>query len=78
MILGSLILAIKFNEDDYYSNEFYSKVGGVSNAELNKLESDTYLLIKHQLWINMDLYSKYETYLRHYEDGQDKNKIIHK
>ena len=38
IILASLILAIKYNEDDYYSNEYYAKVGGIALKELNRLE----------------------------------------
>ena len=35
LILGGLLIAIKYNEDDYFSNIFYSKVGGVSKKEKN-------------------------------------------
>ena len=38
IILASLMLAIKYNEDDYYSNEYYAKVGGIALKELNRLE----------------------------------------
>lgn len=65
--MGTLVLAIKFNEDDYFSNEFYSKVCGVSNQEFNKLESEAYDLLDHTLWIDLILYEKYEVYLKHYK-----------
>ena len=33
-----MLLAIKYNEDDYYSNKYYARVGGISLCELNELE----------------------------------------
>lgn len=70
-----MILAIKYNEDDYFSNEFYSKVGGVSNSEFNKIESDAYFLINHSLYIDCNLYDKYNLYLsKHKLDSDDKKK----
>ena len=33
IILTSLVIAIKCNEDEYYSNSFYAKVGGITLKE---------------------------------------------
>ncbi len=71
-----MILAIKFNEDDYYSNEFYSKVGGISNSEFNNLESEAYNLLNHLLWINQDLYDKYEIHLKQYKEDQNTKECL--
>jgi len=76
LILGPLILAIKFNEDDYYSNEFYSKVGGVTNSEFNKLESESYSLLNHSLWIDDDLYDKYKVYLEQYKPNHNAKEYL--
>ena len=32
-----MIIAIKYNEDDYFDNTFYAKVGGVSRKEIDNL-----------------------------------------
>lgn len=69
--MGTLILAIKFNEDDYFSNEFYAKVGGITNPEFNRLESETFKLLDHNLWINLNLYEEYEIYLKKYKISND-------
>jgi len=29
------MVAIKFHDDDYYKNEYYAKVGGISLGEIN-------------------------------------------
>lgn len=60
------LLAIKYNEDDYYSNEYYAKVGGVSLTEINLLEYESLKLIKHRLFVDADFFIKYKTYLNHY------------
>jgi hypothetical protein len=66
IILANILLAIKYNEDDYYSNEYYAKVGGVSLQEINSLEYECVKLLKHKLFIDDEFYKKYETYLKQY------------
>jgi hypothetical protein len=60
-------LAIKYNEDDYYSNDYYAKVGGISLQEVNSLEIECVKLLDHKMWIDEDFYQKYENYLKHYQ-----------
>ena len=43
IILGCLILAIKYNEDVYYNNEYYAKIGGVPLDEINKFPEELIL-----------------------------------
>ena len=58
-ILTSLLLAIKYNEDDYYANKFYAKVGGISLEELNQLESNFLLLLNYNTFINDKTFQEY-------------------
>ena len=37
-ILTSMVIAIKCNEDEFFSSEFYAKLGGISKAEMNFME----------------------------------------
>ena len=55
--------SIKVNEDDYYSNEYYAKVGGISLDELNKLEEAILSLLEFNLFIDDELYDNYEKQL---------------
>ncbi len=66
IILSNILLAIKYNEDDYYSNDYYAKVGGISLQEINTLEYELVKLLDHNLWVEEDFYYKYENYLKHY------------
>lgn len=65
-MFSSILLAIKFNEDDYYSNSYYAKVAGITLEEINLLEFEFLRLIKYQLYIKTAYYTKYHDYLRSY------------
>eukprot|EP01065_Artemidia_motanka_P026411 TRINITY_DN3137_c5_g1_i1.p1 TRINITY_DN3137_c5_g1~~TRINITY_DN3137_c5_g1_i1.p1 ORF type:complete len:308 (+),score=83.75 TRINITY_DN3137_c5_g1_i1:76-924(+) len=39
LLLGALMVAVKWRDDLYFANNFYSGVGGVSIVELNRLET---------------------------------------
>jgi hypothetical protein len=60
-------MSIKYNEDDYYSNTFYAKVGGVSLQEINILEVEFMKMLKYKFFIDEDLFNKYKQYLINYE-----------
>jgi hypothetical protein len=59
LLLAGFILAVKYNEDYYYSMIFYSRLGGVTIGELKKLEFEFFLLIRYNLYVNENLYDKY-------------------
>ena len=59
IILSSMVVAIKYNEDNFYSSEIYAKIGGLSIKELNYLEFHFLVLIKFSLYVEKDLYDKY-------------------
>ena len=66
MLLTSILTAIKYNEDDFYSNTYYAKVGGISLQEINSLESEFLGLIDFNLWIDYAIFSKYQKYMEQY------------
>ena len=70
MILASMLVAIKYNEDDYYSNSFYAKVGGVSKSEIDVLEYEFLVLIDFNLYVSDDLFLKYYDYIKNVEDDE--------
>ena len=57
LILGGLLIAIKYNEDDYFSNTFYSKVGGVTQK-----------LIDFNLYVSDELFIRYYDYIKNVDD----------
>jgi len=70
IILGCLLLAIKYNEDVYFTNEHYAKVGGISLEELNYLEYFSFQLLEFNLYISDDIYQKYLEYISNYTPEQ--------
>jgi hypothetical protein len=66
IILGCLLLAIKYNEDVYFTNEHYAKVGGIPIQELNQLEYFSIQLLNFNLYISEDIYQKYLKYITNY------------
>ena len=67
LILASVFLAIKFNEDDLYDNKFYARVGRVKLEELLKIE-ETYLQkINYSLFVHESIFAKYESFLNEYD-----------
>ena len=71
LILASMIIAIKYNEDEYYSNKFYSKLGGVSISEIAFLEYNFLSLIHYNLFVNNELFKKYNEYISSADSDED-------
>ena len=46
-----MVIAIKFNEDEFYSSEFYAKLGGISKAEMNFMEYEFLSMIDFNLFV---------------------------
>ena len=71
LILSSFILAIKYNEEIYYSMTYYSKIGGLSIAELNNMEFEFSVLIRYKLFVQTSLFEKYYNDLMSFKDDSD-------
>ena len=71
LILASFIASIKFNEDNYYSMNYYAKLGGVSKKEIISLEYEFLNLIDFKLFIDEQLFDKYKQNLQNIENGDD-------
>ena len=63
LLFISIIASIKYNEDIIYNNLFYSKIGGITETELIKLETYFLKIIDFELFVRDDLYQKYYGYL---------------
>ena len=73
LILSAMVVAIKYNEDLFYSSAIYAKLGGLSVSELNYLEFQFLILIKFSLFIENDLFDKYENNLMSLQDEEDED-----
>ena len=59
LLLISLILAIKFNEEYFETNKFYGKVGGLFIKSINKLEIQVLKILNYNLYVKEDIYDNY-------------------
>ena len=60
LFITSIILAIKFHDDIFFKNSFYSKVAGVSCSEINELEMELLGMIDYALCIEEAEFAKYK------------------
>ena len=63
ILFASILLAIKINEDEFYTNSYYSKVAGISLYELNRIEFDLIKLIDFNFFVGQEIFEKYEALL---------------
>ena len=63
LLLISIIMSIKINEDKIYSNEYYAQVGGISLKEFNNLEREYLIFLNFDLFVSYEEYSKYQSYI---------------
>lgn len=68
LVFSAVIAAIKYNEDDYYSNEFYAKVGGIKLNEANDLEEAFCVGMEFAFFVSIELFERYKSYLEKYID----------
>lgn len=75
LILSAMLIALKYNEDDYFANEFYAKVGGVTKKEIDKLEYEFLIRSEYKLFVSEDVFEKYNNYLITAHDDEDEDSM---
>mmetsp|Transcript_11066 Transcript_11066/g.20116 ORF Transcript_11066/g.20116 Transcript_11066/m.20116 type:complete len:221 (+) Transcript_11066:129-791(+) len=63
LLVTSVMLAVKFFDDVYYSNAYYAKVGGVRTKEVNALEAQFLKLIEWRLHVTPQEYDQYRAHV---------------
>ena len=66
VFFSGLVIAAKFFEDKFYKNSYYSRVGGISNSELNVLELQFLKMIDFKLFVEVEEYENYRHTLMQY------------
>lgn len=64
LLLTGTMVAAKFHDDEYASNEYYGKVGGIELAELNVLEAEFLKLLNWKLCVRTADYNWFLQTLR--------------
>ena len=71
ILFSSILMGVKFNEDNFYDNKYYAQIAGVKVKELKILEYHFIKLLNCELFVGRDLYDKYEAYLKNFNYGDD-------
>ena len=71
LMLSSLIIALKYNEDEIYSFKVYARFGGVTKAELEFLEICFITSINFNLFVKEDLFNRYYDYFADVDSEED-------
>ena len=66
ILFGSILISIKFNEDSYYDNKFYSEIAGVKLKELKQIEYSFLELNDFNVFVDDKEYEQYRKYLEEY------------
>lgn len=66
LLLICILIAIKMNEDDIYTNEYYAEVAGISLKKLNKIEHEFLNMNKFKLFVDKDIFEQYQQYLSNF------------
>ena len=63
IIFASILIAIKYNEDCFYDNKYYSEVAGIKLKELNCMENAFVEMCKFKLFVSFEIFENYNLYL---------------
>ena len=64
------MLAAKYNDDEFYKNIYYAKVGGISLVEMNSLEVLFAQLLDYNFFVKTEDFNKYIHKLAEYDTVQ--------
>jgi len=59
LLLSSILIAAKTFDDEFYSNGFFSQVGGILVEELNNLEMEFLFLLQFNTFVTTEKYNEY-------------------
>jgi hypothetical protein len=64
VILSSILVASKINEDKIHTNYYFAKVGGINLFEMNLLEIDFLKLLEYNLLVDSAAFIQYVNHIR--------------
>ena len=74
ILFGAVLISIKYNEDTYYDNKFYSEIAGVKLKELKLIEYSFLEFSNFNVFINDQEYEQYRKYLEEFNEIPDDQK----
>ena len=74
LLFGAVLISIKYNEDSYYDNKFYSEIAGVKLKELKMMEYTFLELNDFNVFVNDEEYEQYRQNLEEFDNLSEENK----
>ena len=74
LLFGAILISIKYNEDSYYDNKFYSEIAGVNLKELKMIEYSVLELSDFNVFVHDEEYEQYKQYLEEFNNLPDEDK----
>ena len=68
ILISSIVLAAKYNDDEYFKNTYYAKVGGLKIEDLNKLEMAFCADTNFTFYVSVMEFDKYIKTLENYSE----------
>lgn len=68
ILFGSILISIKFNEDSYYDNKFYSEIAGVKLKELQSIEECFFEMSDFDVFVDHQEFEQYRQYLEDFNE----------
>ena len=68
VLFGSILISIKYNEDSYYDNKFYSEIAGVKLKELQNIEESFFELSDFDVFVDHQEFDQYKQYLEDFHE----------
>ena len=67
ILFTAVLLSIKYNEDSFFDNQYYSEIAGVKIKELKLLEYTFISMVDFKLFVSDEIYEKYKNYLDNFD-----------
>ena len=71
ILFSALILAIKYNEDKFFENEYYSQIAGIKMTELKNIEYNFLSLCNFNVFVDEETFEKYSRNLHNSNDDNE-------
>ena len=68
IVLTSILISLKFYEDEIFPNSYYSQIAGVSEKELIIMEYDFFILLNFNLFIKEEIFNTFKNTLEKMKD----------
>ena len=63
ILFTAILLAIKYNEDEFFENNYYADIAGIKICELKVIEYNFFCICDFNLFVNDDIFINYSRYL---------------